>query len=290
MFIPKRMSTRTSFVFFSWGIINVFFFSYFLISLSANANETPIPEAVSSDIVETNEPSPPQSNSWIWFQKLSSFLQWSLEQLHAITHHWPLALGLLAVLIQLILLPLSLAINRHQIQMNQLTITMQPELTVLKEKYKDDAEERDEAIWALQKQYGLTPLTHIKGLLPLAIQLPILTALFSVILGMESMEGSPFLWINNLTKPDALFSWGMQLPWLGSSLNLLPFVLFIEQSLIVYFIKKNDYTWSSFFFPLLIALMFYPFPSAVLIYFIAGTCIQVVQAYIQSQKKEFPNE
>jgi len=154
---------------------------------------------------------------------------------------------------------------------------LKPEMDALVEQYRDNAEARDEAILALQKKHGMSPFAQLQGCLPLMVQIPILIALFQLLLSFDEIRGVPFLWIDDLTEPDRLFGWGVELPWFGDSFNLLPALLVGAHVLIARAASDHGLTKSMFTMPVVIALLFYPFPAGALLYWITGSCIQVFE-------------
>ncbi len=84
------------------------------------------------------------------------------------------ALILFTLAVKLILLPLSLKQQKSMTKMQKL----QPQLTKLQEKYKNDQQLLGQETMKLYKKYGVSPAG---GCLPLLIQLPILFALYRVI-------------------------------------------------------------------------------------------------------------
>ena len=84
-----------------------------------------------------------------------------------------LAIIFLTILIRLILFPLFHKSARHQMIMQQL----QPKLKKIQEDHKDNKEKQAQAMMDLYKEHEINPLS---GFLLLAIQLPILIALYQI--------------------------------------------------------------------------------------------------------------
>lgn len=96
------------------------------------------------------------------------------------------AIILLTIFIKLILLPLSLRAARTQASMR----ILEPELTAIKEKHKDDREKLARATMDVYKKAGINPFASIFLIL---IQLPIIIALY---LSVYRGGGVPFPDIN----------------------------------------------------------------------------------------------
>ncbi|MBT6253979.1 membrane protein insertase YidC [Candidatus Uhrbacteria bacterium] len=85
-----------------------------------------------------------------------------------------IAIIILTVIIKLILWPLT----GKSLQSQKAMQAIQPKITELKEKFKDDKEGQAKATMALYKEEKVNPFSSC---LPLIIQLPILLALFNVL-------------------------------------------------------------------------------------------------------------
>jgi YidC/Oxa1 family membrane protein insertase len=120
---------------------------------------------------------------------------------------------LLTIFIRLILAPSFHKSLKSQRAMNEL----QPKLTELREKYKDDKEGQAKAMMQLYKDHKINPLSSC---LPLLLQLPILIGLYQVfrialgghdIIGLYSFVRNPgfinpkFLNLVDLSKPSITF-------------------------------------------------------------------------------------
>lgn len=125
-----------------------------------------------------------------------------------------LAIIALTVLIRLVLFPSFQKQLRSQKELQQL----QPKLSEIKEKYKDDKEAQTKATLEIYKQNKINPFSSC---LPLLIQLPILLALYRVFFtGLNGHIGGElypfirdpglintnFLGLVELTKPNYIFA------------------------------------------------------------------------------------
>ncbi len=89
-------------------------------------------------------------------------------------HSYALSLLLFTIAVKLLLMPLSL----KQIRSGQKMQEIQPELTRIQERYKNDKEKLNEEMAKLYQEKKYNPAS---GCLPLIVQMPILFALFYVI-------------------------------------------------------------------------------------------------------------
>ncbi len=86
-----------------------------------------------------------------------------------------IAIILLTLLVKLVLYPVSKKASLAQFELKK----HEPELNLLKEKYKDNREEQASQIMAFYKRYGINPFS---SLLPIFIQIPIIYSLYHIFL------------------------------------------------------------------------------------------------------------
>jgi YidC/Oxa1 family membrane protein insertase len=103
---------------------------------------------------------------------------WLLVHIHAVVAHvvgesagWSVAIVLLTVGMRLVLVPVFVKQIRSQRAMQAL----QPKMTELKNKYKNDKEKLNAEMMALWREAGVNPFS---GCLPILLQIPIFIALF----------------------------------------------------------------------------------------------------------------
>lgn len=120
--------------------------------------------------------------------------------------YYAMAILITSVIFKLILLPLNMKQNKSTKQMN----VIQPKLKEIQTKYKNDPQTMQIKMAELYKEYKYNPASSCIMLL---IQLPIILAFFNVMrnpvtyafkdqVAYDLMNKS-FLWIDNLTTPDA---------------------------------------------------------------------------------------
>lgn len=98
-----------------------------------------------------------------------------LRFIYNLVNNYGLAIILFSIVIKLILFPLSIKQYKSTAAMKKI----QPELTKLQKKYGNDKEKLQKEQMALYEKYGINPMA---GCLPTLIQMPILFALYRVIM------------------------------------------------------------------------------------------------------------
>ena len=113
---------------------------------------------------------------------------WLLAQLYNLTGSYGLAILIFAVLVQLVLLPITAKSKKSTMKLSRL----QPKIQAIKKKYPDDQQKQNEAIQELQKEEGASMGCGgcLWSFVPLLILLPLLTVVRAPIQYMlgESVE------------------------------------------------------------------------------------------------------
>jgi YidC/Oxa1 family membrane protein insertase len=120
----------------------------------------------------------------------------------------------ITVIFKVLFWPLTQASTRSMKRMQLL----QPQMTALKEKYKDDPVKMNKKLMEFMKENKVSPLG---GCLPMALQMPVFIGFFYMIRSAIELRGAGFLWVADLSKPDTLFL----IPGLNFPFNLLPLLM-----------------------------------------------------------------
>lgn len=188
---------------------------------------------------------------------------WMMSTLVFKTGSAGLTLILIAILVKLLLLPLSIKSALSMKKMKDL----QPKLNKLQEKWGHDPQALQVKTMELYKSEKANPLG---GCLPLLLQIPVFFALFRVLSRSVELRGAGFMWISDLTMPDSLFTIGT------FSFNLLPLIMTVLQLVTVVRqqsrmgntqneMQKQMQT-QSYFMPLIFLFLFWNMPSGLVLY------------------------
>src|SRR5262249_32347851 len=123
-----------------------------------------------------------------------------LEWLHAVVPVYGITIILLTFFLRMCMFPVS----RKQALTMQKMQKLQPELTKLQEKYKDDWQQLAQAQRELQRKHGVNPAS---GCLVVLLQMPIFMGLYYALNESVHLRLSSFLWVENLAAPDMLVRW-----------------------------------------------------------------------------------
>lgn len=122
-----------------------------------------------------------------------------------------LAIILFAVLVKLVLYPLTKKSYKSMAAMKEL----QPKMQEIKEKYEDDPQKQQKATMKLYKEAGVNPLG---GCLPNLLQFPILITLWLFFQNSILIRQQDFLWANDLSAPDYIISLPFSIPFMGDQI------------------------------------------------------------------------
>jgi len=110
-------------------------------------------------------------------------------------------LVIFGVVVRLLMWPLNQNAMRSSMKLQRI----QPQLTELQARHKNDPEKQREAMMKLYQEHGMSPFTPILGCLPMMLPMPILFALYFVFQNTIELRGVSFLWLPDLSLRDPYF-------------------------------------------------------------------------------------
>ncbi|MBK1810840.1 membrane protein insertase YidC [Clostridium sp. YIM B02505] len=187
-----------------------------------------------------------------------------------ITHvgtSYVLAIFILTVIVRLILLPLNIKQIRSQSKMQE----VQPIVQEMQKKYKNDPQKAQMEMMKIYKENNVSPFS---GCLPLLIQMPILFALYGVFMNIN-VQGASFLWIPNLYSKDPFYI----LPILSAATTYLSSYLTTKTTANTGQQGGINMGSMNIGMSIMMGFMALNFRSALVLYWIMGNLIQLVQTY-----------
>ncbi|UCC94385.1 MAG: membrane protein insertase YidC [Candidatus Omnitrophota bacterium] len=146
-----------------------------------------------------------------------------LHFFYFLTKSWGLSIVFFSITAYAALFPLTFKSSKGMKEMREFQTLHKQELAKVKEKYKDNPHKIHQATMELYKKHGVNPLRGCSsGCLPLFFQIPLIWAFWSVTPRAWEFKGASFLWIQDLSLPDKLFSLPFSLPFFGEWVNILP--------------------------------------------------------------------
>ena len=202
---------------------------------------------------------------------------WALNLFHGWLPNYGIAIILLTILVRILFWPLT---HKSTVGMKKMQ-EIQPLMKEIQAKYKDNPQRLQQETWALYKEKKVNPMSSC---LPMLIQIPVFIALFNVLRSAVELRYAPFLWIADLSEPEALFaSW---FPFGG--LNILPILMAatmaLQSALTPSTGDKNQQKMMMVFMPIMMLVMFYSFPSALSLYWTLSQVFSIVQMWLIRRK------
>lgn len=171
------------------------------------------------------------------------------------------AIILVTILIRLITFPLQYKSFKSMKKMQ----LIQPELTKIKEKYKDEPQKMQKETMDLFKKAGANPLS---GCLPLLLQMPFFFAIYKVLYSAVELVGAPFYWwINDLSVHDPFYV----LP------VLMAISMFLQQKLSPTTTMDPTQQKIMLFMPLIFGFIMKDLPAGLVLYILVSTVVGILQ-------------
>ena len=221
---------------------------------------------------------------WQWLSSVSWLVYSIMIMLYSLIPNYGVVVVLFAILIKLVTYPLMAKQLRSSKKMQEIS----PLMNQIKIKYKNNPTLQQQKMAALFQENKINPLA---GCLPLLIQMPVLMSVFMVFRNTIEFRGeSFFLWINDLSAADTLFTFS------GIPVNVLPFLM---AGSMYYTMKLSSASQPSggdpaqettqqmmkYMFPGMMFFLFYSFPSGLNLYYLCFNIMQIVQQKIINNEK-----
>ncbi len=203
--------------------------------------------------------------------------------------NYGIAIILLTMTVRMIMFPLG----RRSAMMAKKAQDLAPQMSEIKEKFKDDKDRQAKETFALYKREGFNPMS---GCWPALIQMPIFVGLWQALNNSVSLRHASFLYIRDLSAPDMLFKFPVKLPligdFLGEYFNVLPFIvvalMLVQTKLFqppaITEEQKQQQSMMKFMM-IFMAFMFYKVPSGLGLYFITSSTWQICERLLLPKVK-----
>ena len=209
-----------------------------------------------------------------WFGAISKVLLVILRFFYSGVHNWGIAIILLTMLVNLVSFPLT---KKSFVSMHRMK-NIQPHMAKLKEIHKDNPQKLNKEMMELYKKYNVNPFG---GCLPMLLQIPIFIALYQGLIKAVELKGAHFLWIKDLSRPDAVHI-PFTLPLVGSSINILPLMMvvmmFAQQKIqgsnaAMTPDQAGQQKMMLLMMPVFFGFLFYNMPSGLVLYWLTNTIL-----------------
>jgi YidC/Oxa1 family membrane protein insertase len=230
------------------------------------------------------------SGLWFWLRWICQALYFLLNAIVMIVPQWGLAVMVLSVLVGLLMRPLSNIADRLQNQVHEIDARLAPTLAAIKKNHK--GAEQSEKILAMYKEENVHPLYSLKSLMGVFVVIPVFIGAFDMLAENIHLSGESFLWIADLSHPDAFMQLPFSLPFFGGYLNLLPFIMtgfsFVASKLHSHpsmdAAQRRKHARNLVLMSLGFLVLFYTFPAGMVLYWTTNNLISVIKTLWKRRK------
>jgi YidC/Oxa1 family membrane protein insertase len=230
------------------------------------------------------------SGLWFWLRWICQALYFLLNAIVMVIPHWGLAVMVLSVVVGVLMRPLSKIADRLQDQVHETDARLAPALAAIKKEYK--GEQQSEKIIAMYKAENVHPLYSLKSLAGVFVVIPVFIGAFDMLAENIHLSGESFLWIADMSQPDAFMRLPFHLPFFGSYLNLLPFIMtgfsFIASKMHSHpamdAAQQRKHSRNLVLMSLGFLVLFYTFPAGMVLYWTTNNLISVIKALWKKRK------
>jgi len=210
-----------------------------------------------------------------------------------------LAVVIATLIVKIVIMPLSFS----ALHTARAVKAIEPEMKMLREKYKDDKEAQAKEMFALYKVYGINPFA---GFLTLLIQLPIIISLYWVFNSQTLLTVDPTLLYSFVSAPEAISPFFIGIFAIMGSSFILAGLAGVTQMIHAWYAipvpAKSDKPGTDmqadfgramalqmrFILPIFIAIAAYYTSVAIALYFVTSNVVSIAQEFIVRQKKIGP--
>jgi YidC/Oxa1 family membrane protein insertase len=204
-----------------------------------------------------------------WFSPIAKILLRFVNLTHKVTKNYGVDIIIISVLLKIIFWPLT---KKSYVSMKEMQ-KVQPEMAMLREKYKDDKARLNREMMDLYKRRKVNP---VGGCLPMVVQIPIFFALYWALMGSIELRHAPFiLWINDLSYRDPIYIspllMGASMLW---QQKMTPAVGDPRQAKMMMLM------------PIVFTFLFLSFPSGLVLYWLVTNILTIGQQYLINKMRK----
>lgn len=213
---------------------------------------------------------------------LSFLIQFFANAFHG---NYGLSIVLMTFILRLAIMPLMMNQTKKQMVMKEKMAVLQPELTALKEKYKNDVstdakKQQQVEMMQLYQKHQFNPLNM--GCLPMLLQWPITLAFYYAIRRTPEIAAHDFLWFS-LGKTD------MILPLIAAAVYYVQFRVSQSVSAQVQQNQNNQMAFIGLLSPIMMGVLSFQMPAALPLYWAVGGIFIILQTILLNKMYMKPN-
>jgi YidC/Oxa1 family membrane protein insertase len=222
-------------------------------------------------VLETISPGLDLVKDYGWLTILSKPLYWLLDQLNEILHNWGWSIMALVLIIKIAFYWLQAKGYESMAKMKAIN----PKVMAMRERFKDNPQQMQQEMMKIYREEKVNPMG---GCFPIMVQIPVFIALYWVLLSSVEMRGAPWIgWIRDLSAPDPYF--------------ILPVVMTLTTLLQTALNPTPPDPMQAklmWFMPLAFSVMFFFFPSGLVLYWITNNVLSIAQQWLINTRMGVP--
>ena len=206
-----------------------------------------------------------------WLAMLAKPLFWLLDQLHKILHNWGWAIMALVLLLKIAFYWLNAKAYASMAKMKAIN----PRIMEMRERLKDNPQQMQMEMMKIYREEKVNPMG---GCFPMLVQIPVFIALYWVLLSTVEMRHAPWIgWIVDLSAKDPYY--------------ILPIVMTLTTLLQTALNPAPPDPMQAklmWIMPLAFSVMFFYFPSGLVLYWITNNVLSIIQQWIINTRMGVP--
>ncbi|MDT7523999.1 membrane protein insertase YidC [Rhodoferax sp. TBRC 17198] len=206
-----------------------------------------------------------------WLTILAKPLYWLLDKLHSFIQNWGWSIVALVLLLKIAFYWLNAKAYASMAKMK----AVNPRIMEMRERLKDNPQQMQQEMMRIYREEKVNPMG---GCFPIMVQIPVFIALYWVLLSSVEMRNAPWiLWIQDLSSPDPFF--------------ILPVVMTLTTLLQTALNPAPPDPLQAkmmWFMPLAFSVMFFFFPSGLVLYWITNNILSIAQQWIINTRMGVP--
>ena len=206
-----------------------------------------------------------------WLTILAKPLYWLLDALYDVLQNWGWAIVGLVLLLKIAFYWLNAKAYSSMAKMKAIN----PRIMEMRERLKDKPQEMQQEMMRIYREEKVNPMG---GCFPIMVQIPVFIALYWVLLSSVEMRNAPWVgWIQDLSAPDPYYV-----------LPLLMTVTSLIQTALNPAPPDPMQAKLMWFMPLIFSVMFFFFPSGLVLYWITNNILSIAQQWIINSRMGVP--
>ena len=206
-----------------------------------------------------------------WLAMLAKPLFWLLDKLFGVIQNWGWSIMALVLLLKIAFYWLNAKAYASMAKMKAIN----PKIMEMRERLKNDPQKMQQEMMKIYRDEKVNPMG---GCFPIMIQIPVFIALYWVLLSTVEMRNAPWAgWIHDLSAPDPYF--------------ILPLVMTLTTLLQTALNPAPPDPMQAkmmWIMPLMFSVMFFFFPSGLVLYWITNNVLSIAQQWIINTRMGVP--